>query len=197
MRRLLLIVVAVLWVTNGALLAWVKIAPPPPPPAEKKALLVYCDKKDQPKKIAKALEALSLKPEVRPNQPWKHDVQEGFIVVNRVNDAEVRKGLWAGMKSTLPVKIVGDDIRLGNTYKTKPEAVKALNGARNKGFTFRVVDNIVSKTTKVSVVRVSSIDDEQVSQAEEALKKLNVSDAQIVVETLDKPAEGASATPAP
>lgn len=193
MRRLLLVVVAILWVTNGALLAWVKMTPPPPPPAEKKELLVYCDKKDQPKRIAKALEALSLKPEVRPNQPWKHDVQEGFIVVNRVNDAEVRKGLWAGMKSILPVKIVGDDIRLGTTYKTKPDAVKALNAARNKGFTFQVVDNIVSKTTKVAVIRVSPIEDEQVSQAEEVLKKLNVPDAQIVVESLEKPAE----TPAP
>lgn len=197
MRRLLLVVVAILWVTNGALLAWVKMAPPPPPPAEKKELLVYCDRKDQPKKIAKALEALSLKPEVRPNQPWKHEVQEGFIVVNRVNDAEVRKGLWAGMKSSLPVKIVGDDIRLGAIYKTKPEAVKALNGARNKGFTFQVVDNIVNKTTKVTLIRVSPIGDDQVSQAEEALKKLNVTDAQIVVETLEKPAERASATPAP
>lgn len=193
MRRLLLVVVAILWVTNGALLAWVKMTPPPPPPAEKKELLVYCDKKDQPKKITKALEALSLKPEVRPNQPWKHDVQEGFIVVNRVNDAEVRKGLWAGMKSILPVKIVGDDIRLGTTYKTKPDAVKALNAARNKGFTFQVVDNIVSKTTKVAVIRVSPIEDEQVSQAEEVLKKLNVPEAQIVVESLEKPAE----TPAP
>jgi len=114
-------------------------------------------------------------------------------VVNRVNDAEVRKGLWAGMKSILPVKIVGDDIRLGTTYKTKPDAVKALNAARNKGFTFQVVDNIVSKTTKVAVIRVSPIEDEQVSQAEEVLKKLNVPDAQIVVESLEKPAE----TPAP
>lgn len=193
MRRLILIVVAFLWVTNGALLAWVKLTPPPPPPAEKKVLLVYCDKKDQPKKISKALEALSLKPETRPNQAWKHDVQEGFIVVNRVNDPDVRKGLFAGMKSILPVKIVGDDIRLGTSYKTKPEAVKALNGARNKGFTFQVVDNIVSKTTKVTVIRVSAIEDEQVAQAEEALKKLNLAEAQIVVETLEKPAE----TPAP
>ena len=189
MRRLLLIVVAILWVTNGALLAWVKLTPPPPPPAQKKMLMVYCDKKDQPKKITKAFEALSLKPETRPNQPWKHDVQEGFIVVNRVNDEEVRKGLVAGMKNLLPVKIVGDDIRLGTTYKTKADATKALTNARNKGFTFQVVDNIVSKTTKVSVVRVSPIDDEQVSQAEEALKKLNVSDDQIVVESLEKPAE--------
>lgn len=196
MRRLLLIVVAFLWVTNGALLAWVKLTPPPPPPAEKKLLLVYCDKKDQPKKVSKALEGLNLKTEVRSNQAWKHEVQEGFIVVNRVNDPDVRKGILAGMKSLLPVKIVGDDIRLGGVYKTKPEAVKAVGNARNKGFTFQVVDNIVTKTTKVQVVRVASIEETQVGEAEAALKKLNLNENQIVVESLDKPA-GASPTPSP
>lgn len=196
MRRLLLIVVAFLWVTNGVLLAWVKMTPPPPPPAEKKMLLVYCDKKDQPKKVSKALEGVNLKPEIRSNQPWKHEVLEGYIVVNRVTDPDVRKGILAGMKSLLPVKIVGDDIRLGGVYKTKPEAVKAATGARNKGFTFQVVENKVTKTTKVQVVRVASVEDQQVSQAEEALKKLNLAENQIVVESMDSPA-GASATPAP
>ncbi len=196
MRRLLLIVVAFLWVTNGALLAWVKLTPPPPAPAEKKLLLVYCEKKDQPKKVSKILEGLNLKAEVRANQAWKHEVQEGFIVVNRVTDPDVRKGIFAGMKGQLPVKLVGDDIRLGGVYKTKPEATKAVGGARNKGFTFQVVDNIVTKTTKVQVVRVSSLDDTQVEAAEAALKKLNLHENQIVVESLDTPA-GASATPNP
>lgn len=193
MRRLLLIVVAVLWVTNGALLAWVKMAPPAPPPAEKKLLLIYCDKKDQPKKVSKALEGLDLKPEVRPNQPWKHDVQEGFIVVNQVNDPDVRKGIFAGMKGLLPVKIVGDDIRLGGVYKSKAEASKAVANAGKKGFTFQVVDNIVTKTTKVPVVRVSAVAEDRVSQVEDALKKLNVDEKQIVVES----AGGVPATPAP
>lgn len=177
-------------------MAWVKMTPPPPPPAEKKVLSVYCDKKDQPKKVSKALEALSLKTETRSNQAWKHEVQEGFIVVNRVTDPDVRKGIFAGMKSQLPVKIVGDDIRLGGVYKTKPEAAKAASGARNKGFTFQVVDNIVTKTTKVQVVRVSSVEESQIGAAEEVLKKLNIGDNQIVVDSLDSPA-GASATPAP
>jgi len=196
MRRLLLIIIGVLWITNGALLAWVKMTPPPPPPAEKKQLLVYCDKKDQSKKVTKALEALNLKPEIRANQPWKHEVQEGFIVVNRVNDPDVRKGIMAGMKSLLPVKIVGDDIRLGNTYKTKPEATKALNGAKNKGFTFQIVDNIVTKTTRVQVVTVSPVDDAQAAPAVEAVKKIPIPENQIVLESLDQPA-GATATPAP
>jgi hypothetical protein len=193
MRRLLLIIVGVLWITNGALLAWVKMTPPPPPPAEKKQLIVYCDKKDQSKKVTKALEALSLKPEIRASQPWKHDVQEGFIVVNRVNDPDVRKGIMAGMKSLLPVKLVGDDIRLGNVYKTKAEATKALNGAKNKGFTFQIVDNIVNKTTKVSMVTVAPIEDAQAGPAVEALKKIPLSEEQIKVEPMEQPA----ATPAP
>lgn len=196
MRRLLLIVVAFLWVTNGALLAWVKMTPPPPPPAEKKLLMVYCDKKDQSKKVSKVLEGLNLKPEIRSNQPWKHEVQEGFIVVNRVTDPDVRKGIFAGMKSLLPVKIVGDDIRLGGVYKSKPEASKAATGARNKGFTFQVVDNIVTKTSKVQVVRVASIEETQAREAEDALGKLNLDESQIVIESLDKPA-GASSTPTP
>ncbi|MBX3171660.1 MAG: hypothetical protein KF760_29895 [Candidatus Eremiobacteraeota bacterium] len=196
MRRLLLIVVAFLWVTNGVLLAWVKMTPPPPPPAEKKLLLVYCEKKDQPKKVSKVLEGLNLKPEIRSNQAWKHEVQEGFIVVNRVTDPDVRKGIFAGMKNLLPVKIVGDDIRLGGVYKTKPEAAKAAAGARNKGFTFQVVDNIVTRTTKVQVVRVASIEETKAGEAEEALKKLNLNENQIVVESLDAPA-GASAMPTP
>lgn len=191
MRRLLLIVVAVLWVTNGALLAWVKMTPPPPPPAEKKLLMVYCDKKDQPKKVSKALEGLGLKPEIRPNQAWKHDIQDGFIVVNRVNDPDVRKGIFAGMKGLLPVKIVGDDIRLGGIYKNKAEAGKAVSGAGKKGFTFQTVDNIVSKTTKVSMVRVASVEEDKVAEVEDALKKLNVDEKQIVVESIE------SATPAP
>jgi len=195
MRRLLLIVVALMWLTNGVLLAWVKMTPPPPPPAEKKVMSIYCDKKDQAKKVSKALEGLGFKPEIRANQPWKHEVQEGFIVVNRVNDPDVRKGIFAGMKSSLPVKIVGDDIRLGGVYKSKPEANKAASGARNKGFTFQVVDNVVTKTTKVQVVRVASVDDDQVSQAEEALKKLNLAENQIVVDSAEP--SGASATPAP
>ena len=195
MRRLLLIVVALMWLTNGVLLAWVKMTPPPPAPAEKKIMSIYCDKKDQAKKVIKALEALSFKTEIRANQPWKHEVQEGFIVVNRVNDPEVRKGIFAGMKSSLPVKIVGDDIRLGNIYKSKPEANKAASGARNKGFTFQVVDNIVTKTTKVQMVRIPSVDDQQVELANEALKKLSIDEKQIEVESAEP--SGASATPAP
>ncbi|MFN8612257.1 MAG: hypothetical protein U0931_32225 [Vulcanimicrobiota bacterium] len=197
MRRLLLIVIGVLWVTNGALLAWVKMTPPPPPPAEKKQLSVYCDKKDQAKKATKALEALGLKPEILSNQPWKHEVQEGFIVVNRVTDPDVRKGIMAGMKSLLPVKIVGDDIRLGGVYKTRPEAVKALNGAKNKGFTFQIVDNIVTKTTKVAVVQVTSLDDDKAGPAVEAVKKASIPEDQVVLESAAQPGGAATPTPAP
>ncbi|MBS2036410.1 hypothetical protein JST97_15575 [bacterium] len=196
MRRLLLIVLGFLWVTNGALLAWVKMTPPPPPPAEKKHLLVYCDKKDQVKKVVKALDGLALKTEILTNQPWKHEVQEGFIVVNRVTDPDVRKGIMAGMKSLLPVRIVGDDIRLGGVYKTRPEAVKASNGAKNKGFTFQIVENIVTKTTKVSVVEVAAVDDDKAGQAVEAVKKIPLAENQIVLESVGESA-GASPTPTP
>lgn len=196
MRRLLILILGVLWLTNGALLAWVKMTPPPPPPAEKKQLLVYCDKKDQPKKVVKALEGLSLKAEIVNNQPWKHEVQEGFIVVNRVTDPDVRKGIMAGMKSLLPVRIVGDDIRLGGVYKTRPEAVKASNGAKNKGFTFQIVENKFMKTTKVTVVEVSPLDDDKAGPATEAVKKIPIPEDQIVLESVADSA-GASPTPTP
>lgn len=185
-RRLILILVFILWAVNGTLWAWVQFSPPPPPPPKKVLLLVYCDKKDQPKKAMKALENAKLPFSPRPNQPWKHQVQEGFKVVNTIQSDDTRKSLFLGMKNILKVKVEGQDIRLGGAYKTKAEAVKAQKAAQNKGFSFEVKENIVERTTKVTMLEVGPLEGEQENQAQEALKKLNLKEDQIESKTVDE-----------
>jgi hypothetical protein len=178
-RRLVLILVFVLWAVNGALWAWVQFTPPPPPPPQKTTLMVYFEKKDPHKKVAKALEDAKIPFQLRPGQPWKHQVHEGFIVVNTIPSESTRKALFQGMKSLMPVKLVGDDIRLGVSYKTKAEASKAQKGAKVKGFEFEVKENIVEKTTKVVMIEIGPVEGDALTHAEDLLKKLNVKEEQI------------------
>lgn len=195
-RRLIFILVLLLWVVNGALWAWVQFTPPPPPPPKKLHILVYCEKKDLSKKIQSAAEG-KFTVEVLVNQPWKHPVQEGFLVVNTIPSEDTRKALHAAMKTLLPVKIVGEDIRLGTTYKSKAEANKALLNAKNKGYEFKIKDNIVDKTTKVIVVKLGPLEEGSPSytEAQDFLKKFNLKEGQ--TEEVPLEGEAGGSTPEP
>jgi hypothetical protein len=194
-RRIVFILVLVLWAVTGSLWAWVQFTPPPPPPPTQTQMMVYCEKKDVPKKIAKALEEAKLPFELRQNQPWKHKVQEGFLVINTIPSESTRKALFAGMKSLMPVKIVGEDIRLGGAYKTRQDAVKAQKMAKVKGFEFEIIDNIVDKTTKVPMIELGPLDPDQLKLAEQTLEKFHLKEEQIDSKTLEPAAPGSSATP--
>lgn len=185
-RRLVFILVFVLWAVNGTLWAWVQFSPPPPPPPKKVILLVYCDKKDQPKKVMKALENAKIPFQPRQNQSWKREVLEGFKVVNTIKSEETRKSLHLAMKSLLKVKIEGDDIRLGTSYKTKADAVKAQKLAQNKGFSFEIKENIIERTSKVTAIEVGPLEAGQESAAQEALKSLKLKENQIESREVDE-----------
>ena len=194
-RRLLFILVFVLWAANGALWAWVQFTPPPPPPPQKVMVMVYCDKKDLHKKVSKALDEAKLTYQVRPNHPWKHKVQEGFLVVNTIPSEGTRKGLYLAMKGLLKVKIVGDDIRLGGAYKTKAEAAKAQKAAKNKGYDFEIKENIVDRTSKVVMVEIGPLEETQTGDVDEALKKFNFKEDQKESRSVEEDAPDATASP--
>ncbi len=182
-RRLVFILVLLLWVVNGALLAWVKSAGAPPGPETRTLLKVFAEKPPQAASIRKALDAAKLPVSAISNQPWKREVTEGFRAVLTHTDAELRKALFTGMRNKkLTVKIVGDEIQLGGVYKTKAEASKASAAAGKQGFAFQVIENRVMKTTKTVLLKVGPLSDEERTQAEEALEKLKLKPEQIETE---------------
>ena len=196
-RRLLIIIIGFLWLLTGGLWAWVQLTPPPAPPPVQTLLTAYCGKNDAPKKIAKALESAKIPFEIVPDQDWKHPVQEGFLVVCTIKSEGTRKALLPGMKVLGSVKIVGEDIRLGGPYKAKPAAVKIQKTAKAKGFDFQVVDNIVEKTSKTTALRLGPLTPEQLTLAEETLRKSGLKPDQMVSEEASAPkvSPAVSATP--
>lgn len=182
-RRLVLILLLLLWAVNGALLAWVKSAGPPPGPETRTLLKVFADKPAQAASIRKALDGAKLPVSALTNQPWKREVTEGFRAVLTHTDEELRKALFTGMRNKkLGVKIVGDEIQLGGVYKTKAEASKASASAGKQGFAFQVVENRVTKTTKTVLLKVGPLTEEERAQADEALDKLKLKPEQIEAE---------------
>ena len=193
-RRIVFILVLVLWLVNGGLLAYVLTSAPPPPPPSKTRLMVRVEKPDQAKSIEKALEALKIEVKSESNVPWKHDVVDGFKVYLANSDAELRKAMLTSLKNNkLPVKMVGEEILLGGTYKTKALAAKAKANADKAGFSFTVGENHVMKTSKVVVLTSAALDQEMLDKAQEALKAFKLKDEQVETEVEQAPT--ASPTP--
>jgi hypothetical protein len=197
MRRLALIVVLLLWVVNGSLLAWVKMTPPPAAPPRQVELHVFCEKPEQAKKVVKLLRDAGFSPQSTANVAWKHDVLAGYRLVVSMSQEDLLKSMLASMKiKKLPVKIVGSEIQLGDVYKNKAEAMKARNAAIKQDYTFELRENHQMRTSKVTLVKLGPLSEEQQSKAEQALAKLNLKPEQM--ESKDVDAEfGSPAEPTP
>jgi hypothetical protein len=199
-RRILFIVILIAWLVNGGLLAYVLTSAPPPPPPSKTRLIVRVEKPDQAKGIAKALEALKVETKSQSAVPWKREVVDGFKVYLSNSDADLRKAMLTSLKNNkLPVKMVGEEILLGNSYKTKALAAKAKANADKAGFAFSIDENRVMKTVKVVVLTSQPLDAELLSKAEEALKNFKLKDDQVETQVESETAESAtpSASPTP
>ncbi len=190
-RRILFIVILIAWLVNGGLLAYVLTSAPPPPPPSKTRLIVRVEKPDQAKSIAKALEALKVETKSQSAVPWKREVVDGFKVYLSNSDPDLRKAMLTSLKNNkLPVKMVGEEILLGNSYKTKALATKAKANADKAGFAFSIDENRVMKTVKVVVLTSEPLDAELLGKAEEALKSFKLKDDQVETQV-----ESESATP--
>ena len=186
MRRLALVLVLILWVANGIVLAWVKMTPPPAAPPRQVELHVYCEKPDQAKKVVKVLREGGFSPQSSPNVAWKHDVLEGYRLVISMSQEDLLKSMLASMKiKKLQVKIVGSEIQLGGVYKTKAEAGKARAAAMKQDYTFEVRENHQMRTSKVTLVKVGPLGEEQQGKAEEILAKLRLKPEQIETKDLE------------
>lgn len=195
-RRLLFFVILILWATNGALWAWVKASAPPEKPSDVR-MLVHTEKAEVAQKIKKAFDKEGLSIEVRANQPWKHEVVEGYLVYITQSNKDLAGPIAQGMRNKgLPVKVVGDQIRLGGVYKNKADANKAKARATKNDFTgFEVHENRVEKTSKKAyLLEIGPVSAEDHLKAEGVLEKFHLDPEQIESETVEAGAS-ASATP--
>ena len=195
-RRLLFFLVLILWVCNGALWAWVKASAPAEGPDHVR-LIVRSESAAQAKKLQKALEGAGLQADMRPNQPWKHEVIEGYKVYITQSNKDLAGPMAQGMRNKgLSVKVVGDEIQLGGTYKTKADANKAKAQAARADFTgFQVREHRVQRTAKAYVLKLGPLDGEQHEKVQGLLAKFQLKPEQIETESVADAAATPSATP--
>lgn len=172
-RRLLFILVLVLWVINGSLLAWVKLDGGAPAPQV--VLSVYTEKGPEAAKLKKEFTEAGLPVEQSGNQPWKHEATEGFRVFLRQSDAGLRKSIFQSMRiKKLPVKLTKEDVQFGPVYKTRGEAVRAQKQAASSNYTFDVEENRVQRTSKAFLLKVGPLTADQKGSADTVLAKYNL-----------------------
>jgi hypothetical protein len=188
-RRLVFLLVLLLWATNGALLAWVKVAGPSTG-ADKVLVVVHSDNQAAAKKMQKALEAAGLPVEYKSNQSWKREVVDGYKVYLTQANPDLRKALSSAMTMKgLPVKSGDGELQLGGTYRTKADANKARANAQTKGFSFQVKENRVQRSIKASQLIVGPVDEEGRATADQTLAKFKLKPDQVTTEDVGAEAE--------
>lgn len=183
-RTLSLGVVAILWVVNGGLLAWVMMNPAPEAPPTTTTLRVFCEKPDQAKKVQKALADAKFTADLQPNQPWRHDVVLGYELRTSLPSEDLAKPLAQAAKmKKLPVRLVGKDLFWGSVFPKKAEAEKAKATAASKGYeNFEVEEKHTNRSSKANLIQVNSLSAGDLAKANEILAKLKLKEDQIQTE---------------
>lgn len=181
-RRLLFILVLLLWGTNGVLLAWVKLGGGNTG-AGKVLVVVHSDNQAAAKKMQKALEGAGLSVNYKSNQPWKREVVDGYKVYLTQANPDLRKALASAMTMKgLPVKSGDGELQLGGTYKSKADANKARANAQAKGFSFQVKENRVQRSVKAFQLSVGPVDEDGRATADQTLAKFKLKPDQVSTE---------------